>query len=55
MKRYLIILSIICHALIAIGQNGKLLSKKLVDLSQDPFWQKITDNDTLIPLKYSQV
>ena len=29
-------------------QNGKLLSKKLVDISQTPFWNKISENDTLI-------
>ncbi len=32
----------------SFAQNGKLLSKKLVDISQTPFWNKISENDTLI-------
>ena len=30
------------------SQNGKIVSKDLVDLSKTPIWSKIAVNDTLI-------
>ena len=42
----IILLSTIC---ISTAQNGKLISKELVDLSKEPFWPKIAKNDTIIP------
>jgi len=49
MNRILIIIFSFLFYNIGIAQNGKILSKRLVDISQTPIWDKISENDTLIP------
>lgn len=48
MNRSIIILFFILSVVSVGAQNGKLLSKQLVDLSQTPVWEEIAVNDTLM-------
>jgi dipeptidyl aminopeptidase/acylaminoacyl peptidase len=53
MSRFLLIFLVyFISAASVLGQNGKIISKRLVDLSQTPIWEKISQSDTL-KLKYS--
>lgn len=47
MKKALIILLIFFNLGNIFSQNGKLVSKEIVDLSKTPIWSKLTINDTL--------
>ncbi len=48
MNRVLISIFFILITSLGFSQNGKLLSKKLIDLKQENFWNGISENDTLI-------
>ncbi|MGS2763691.1 alpha/beta hydrolase family protein [Sinomicrobium sp. M5D2P9] len=47
MNKYLPILLLVFLSNFGLAQNGKILSKRLVNLSQTPIWNKISENDSL--------
>lgn len=49
MKQFLTTLLFLLFISAGFAQNGKILRKKQLDLSQTPIWKKITQNDTLLP------
>ena len=48
MNRILISIFLILASSFVFAQNGKILSKKSIDLKQEKFWKGISENDTLI-------
>ncbi|MBU2949743.1 prolyl oligopeptidase family serine peptidase [Tamlana agarivorans] len=49
MYRFITIFVFLLSINYGVGQNGKLLSKKLVDISKTPIWNRISENDKLQP------
>lgn len=49
MYRILTLIFLLLFAGLGFSQNGKLLSKNLVDLSKTPIWNKISENEVLKP------
>ena len=47
MNRVLIASYLLFLSTFTYGQNGKILSKKLIDISSSPYWYKLSENDTL--------
>lgn len=47
MKRILITSCFLFLTAFGFAQNGKLISKKLIDISSSPYWYKFSENDTL--------
>lgn len=53
-RRIFVTIVLVLAVFPGIAQNGKLLSKEPVDLSKTPAWNRITENDTLLP-EYAHV
>ena len=47
MKNTLVVLFNLFFGLIVFSQNGKIISKSLIDLSKTPIWNTISKNDSL--------
>ena len=47
MNRITILIVSLFLTVFGFAQNGKLLSKKLIDISKTPIWNKVAENDTL--------
>lgn len=47
MKSVLISICLILTTSFGFSQNGKIVSKKLIDFHKEKFWNRISDNDTL--------
>ncbi len=47
-KIYLVLFSLL-FLNFGFAQNGKILSKRLIDISEKPIWNRISDNNKLLP------
>jgi len=47
MKNILVTIILTFWISLCFSQNGKLLSKKLIDISSSPYWYQFSENDTL--------